>query len=312
MSPQIAILIFFECCTLSKSIAISRKRYGGVAKFDFEGEVAGMATSASDIAVSAHRLIGALGTSEFVSELDDTLRAVANFDLTAILRFSVNNKPTLLHNGLVGISSPEVMSNYLNGTYLLDAVYASCVGGVESGLYRLSELAPDEFFSSGYYVSPEVHPCISLESGTLAEEIVFIAKSSFQSYICYSLMRSSRFQPFSDSEIFELKQFTPIVNALVMKQWPTTKQHGDTEKYLPKGELEHAFLSFAEASLSHREKTIVSFVLRGHSSLSIAHVLKIAEGTVKNHRKHIYAKLGISSQGELFNLFLNHILGRHV
>ena len=35
--------------------------------------------------------------------------------------------------------------------------------------------------------------------------------------------------------------------------------------------------------------------------------LGIAEGTVKNHRKHIHAKLGISSQAELFALFLRHL-----
>ena len=291
---------------------MSRKGYGGVAKFGFQGEIAGMATSASDIAVSAHRMIGALGTPEFVSEMDNTLRAVAHFDLTAILKFSVNNKPTLLHNGLVDVSSPEVMSNYLNGTYLLDAVYASCANGVEPGLYRLSELAPDEFFSSGYYVSPEVHPCISLESGTLAEEIVFIAKLSSQTYVCYSLMRSSRLQPFSDAEISDLKQFVPIVNALMLKQWPEIGQKQVAERDFSNGELEHAFLTFAETSLSHREQTIVSFILRGHSSLSIAHVLKIAEGTVKNHRKHIYSKLGISSQGELFKMFLTHVLGKHL
>lgn len=30
---------------------------------------------------------------------------------------------------------------------------------------------------------------------------------------------------------------------------------------------------------------------------------------MKNHRKHLYSKLGISSQSELFHLFVNHLLG---
>lgn len=37
--------------------------------------------------------------------------------------------------------------------------------------------------------------------------------------------------------------------------------------------------------------------------------LDIAEGTVKNHRKHLYSKLGVGSQSELFHLFVNHLLG---
>ena len=41
---------------------------------------------------------------------------------------------------------------------------------------------------------------------------------------------------------------------------------------------------------------------------SIARNLDIAEGTVKNHRKSIYAKLGISSQRELFTQFVRYML----
>ncbi|WP_417553830.1 hypothetical protein [Marinomonas fungiae] len=34
------------------------------------------------------------------------------------------------------------------------------------------------------------------------------------------------------------------------------------------------------------------------------------QGTVKNHRKRIYSQLKISSLGELFQLFLNHLITR--
>lgn len=47
---------------------------------------------------------------------------------------------------------------------------------------------------------------------------------------------------------------------------------------------------------------------KGHSSLSIALHVDTAEGTVKNHRKSLYRKLGISSQSELFHLFVNQLL----
>jgi hypothetical protein len=40
-----------------------------------------------------------------------------------------------------------------------------------------------------------------------------------------------------------------------------------------------------------------------------ARYLKIAVSTVKVHRKHIYAKLSINSQAELFTLFLKIIAG---
>jgi DNA-binding CsgD family transcriptional regulator len=50
-------------------------------------------------------------------------------------------------------------------------------------------------------------------------------------------------------------------------------------------------------------------VLRGHSSEAIGDALGIASGTVKIHRKNIYAKLGIGSQAELISMFLASLSG---
>ncbi len=55
---------------------------------------------------------------------------------------------------------------------------------------------------------------------------------------------------------------------------------------------------------------VTQLILRGHSTHSVSALLGIAEGTVKNHRKSIYAKLNIASQQELFSLFLAHVLAR--
>jgi DNA-binding CsgD family transcriptional regulator len=44
--------------------------------------------------------------------------------------------------------------------------------------------------------------------------------------------------------------------------------------------------------------------LRGHNSESVAHQLGISWNTARRHRTRAYAKLGVSSQGELFYAFL--------
>jgi DNA-binding CsgD family transcriptional regulator len=59
--------------------------------------------------------------------------------------------------------------------------------------------------------------------------------------------------------------------------------------------------------LSARERQIVTLVLQGHSTESIARHLDISPGTVKIHRKNIYRKLAISTQAELFAAFLGAI-----
>ncbi|MBS0975761.1 response regulator transcription factor, partial [Serratia rubidaea] len=66
----------------------------------------------------------------------------------------------------------------------------------------------------------------------------------------------------------------------------------------------------ARAMLTPREREIVDLILAGQGSPQIAARLFISLGTVKNHRKNIYGKLGIGSQAELFSLLLGHALPR--
>lgn len=53
--------------------------------------------------------------------------------------------------------------------------------------------------------------------------------------------------------------------------------------------------------LSKREREIVYHLLEGKSGKEIANELYIAPGTVKNHKKNIFEKLGVHSVQELFN-----------
>jgi DNA-binding CsgD family transcriptional regulator len=54
-----------------------------------------------------------------------------------------------------------------------------------------------------------------------------------------------------------------------------------------------------------REREIAHLILRGHSVKSTAQVLGISPETVRMHRKHLYTKLEINSQAELFALFID-------
>jgi len=62
---------------------------------------------------------------------------------------------------------------------------------------------------------------------------------------------------------------------------------------------------FGESILIPRESEVVGLILRGYSSEAIADALGIAKGAVKTFRRSIYKKLRISSQSELFSMFIS-------
>lgn len=58
---------------------------------------------------------------------------------------------------------------------------------------------------------------------------------------------------------------------------------------------------FTGVQISRREAEVLSFVLKGQKAGEIAGQLGITQYTVKDHLKHAYAKLGITSRGQLLS-----------
>jgi DNA-binding CsgD family transcriptional regulator len=71
--------------------------------------------------------------------------------------------------------------------------------------------------------------------------------------------------------------------------------------------LTQCFEQFGESRLTQRERQITQLLLRGHSSKSVARELNIAPGTVMVHKRNLFSKLGITSQYELFSLFIDRL-----
>jgi DNA-binding CsgD family transcriptional regulator len=85
-------------------------------------------------------------------------------------------------------------------------------------------------------------------------------------------------------------------------------RHSDEERDLTMHQrLTQCFEHFGESSLTQRERQITQLLLRGHSSKSVARELGIAPGTVMVHKRNLFSKLGITSQYELFSLFIDKL-----
>src|SRR5262249_38808290 len=202
-----------------------------------------------------------LETPEFPQILDRCLERLVPFDLTVIFAYPDEARPLLLYDGIRGHAPGDALASYLNGTYLLDPFYTACARRVPPGLYRMSELAPDNFFQGDYVNSWEVHPCISMESGSLAEEIGFMVPLAGGFMATYSLMRRNGRQLFNEAEMALLKQVEPVVRQAVISHWrnllvPEPPKSGSAP--WERGELmERGFERFGADRLSAREQMVV-------------------------------------------------------
>ena len=256
------------------------------------------------------RIIAALDSPELPTLLDAALARLVPFDLSLIVAYPSEALPILLYDGIRGHEPGPALANYLNGTYLLDPFYTACARQVAPGLYRMSELAPDAFFDGDYVQTWQVHPCISMQSGSLAEEIGYMIPIADGFMAAYSLMRRHGSLPFGDNEVAVLREVEPVVREAIGRRWRDLDLPPSAAAVAehPGERLERAFQHFGADAISPREQMVVQLILRGHSTRSIAAKLQIAEGTVKNHRKSVYAKLDITSQRDLFVRFVDHVL----
>lgn len=245
-----------------------------------------------------------------IDRLADTILRMVPFDRSIGVAYPQGCDALLLFNRPDQQEYSPALSAYLRGTYLLDPFYLACANEILPGLYRMRDLAPDHFFDSEYYHSPAVHPCISMESGSLDEEIGFFVKLPAGFMAVYSLLRSNGSGAFSDDDFAKLRMIEPMVRYVLTAHWRSTHEPSSPAKraWSIQGEaMDLAFAQFARDALTERQRLIVQLILRGHSNLSISHRLGITEGTAKIHRKGIYDRLKISSQSELFNMFINFL-----
>ncbi|MCZ6863957.1 MAG: helix-turn-helix transcriptional regulator [Alphaproteobacteria bacterium] len=251
-------------------------------------------------------LIAAVGTPQFASVMVETLEHVVPFDHSVFFAYRGQDRPLCLYDTFDPQQRIVFVSDYQEGPYLLDPFYQICAERIDPGLYRLREIAPDRFYHSEYYRS-------YYRRTKLAEEICFVNTLPDDMMLVISLMRAGTSPCFSDRHMTKLRKVEPIVHAAIGQHWRNLRRERDKIVQLGASfpsfgtHVARAFENFGNSVLTRREREVVRMVLRGHSSESIGRRFRITTGTVKIHRKNIYAKLGISSQSELFSLFISYL-----
>ncbi len=250
-------------------------------------------------------ILGHIEGGGFGDALVAGLAEIVSFRHTVTFGYPRGRNPVFLHDTFASERRKGAVTGYLRGTFLVDPFYEACCRDIAPGLYRMAQLAPDEFFAAVGAHPGYVSPCVSDEAGVLSEEIGFFARGGDGAYVVLSLMRDADQPPFSESEVARLREVAPTVCLGLKAHFEAVVA---TTPAMPAETLESAFDRFGEDVMTKREQQIARMILRGHSTGSISEMLGIAVSTVKVHRRNIYTKLGVTSHAQLFAQFLGSLL----
>jgi len=193
----------------------------------------------------------------------------------------------------------QVKERYAEGPYLLCPFYNAFMENIKPGCYTMRELAPADFKTGEFYQS-------YYGAFKKAEETGWLLPVDDETTAHVSLTRRGDNARYLPSEQRFLNQASDIVSAVMKRIWVRVRPELlSSERFSIDFHVRmtQAFRLFATSVLTDRESEITHLLLKGHSAKSIARLLGISPGTVRNHMKSIYGKLEISSQSELFGLF---------
>ena len=239
-------------------------------------------------------MVAGLAQKEFYALFSQGCEYLSGFQSTMVVWLSADHRPIHLYDDLPQEHADNTIADWYGGAYLLDPFYVLFQKKTPDGIYRLQDLAPDNFFDSEYYRS------YYLKTGLVDEWGLLINLDGDHAILVSLGLRGSTST--DAAQFTELQAALPVLSQLCRKQ--QSAGEGQINFSAP---LDTAFRNFGRDHLSKRECEVVQLILKGHSNKSIAQLLEISVDTVKVFNKRFHAKLEISSQAELFSLFLEAI-----
>jgi DNA-binding CsgD family transcriptional regulator len=245
--------------------------------------------------------IAAIGKISFYPKVASYLRHCLDYDNVIVLVFSGTAVPKVLYKKIYG---PDVFRHladlYLPAAYLLDPIYHFHLRRGNPGLYRLLDVAPDQFRRSRYFKWYYGRIGIS-------DEISVVLPVGESTTITISMGKDkSSGREFSANVEAHLRSHEAVIMALLNAHWaasgapPKVKASSVslTDSLVADMRAHHGI------ALSKRQAQVALLILQGHSSPSIGLHLGVSPQTVKVFRRQLYGKCRLSSQAELFALMM--------
>jgi DNA-binding CsgD family transcriptional regulator len=259
-------------------------------------------------------LIDALDGPDFWTRMTRVIERFVAFDNWVALVFMPDRTPLVCAESPMPDGTVDLLFRaYLEGMYQLDPFYINACEKPRAGLVTLAEVAPDNFRITDYYQR-------YFKSNIIGDEVQFNYPLDARRALIISFGAKHHY---TERDIALFAMFAPWVIALMRQRLPyeplAASDDADgapqseavlTSEAAPAGQavdyasrFEAVMQQSGRTPLTAREIEVVRQSLSGFSTRAIAERLEISFETVRAHKKHIYAKLGVSSQSELFALF---------
>jgi DNA-binding CsgD family transcriptional regulator len=245
------------------------------------------------------KAIAALGTDQFFPSLVRAVNGQVKIDYPQVWLYHRELPPRVLYHEIPDNAVESQIDQYLEGPFGEDPFYRASMDQPKSKIYRMARITLGKLEQSDYYHS------YYGDTGTV-DEAVYLSKLRGGNVINLSMMRLAQNGEFSDEEYESLYLLAEPVSELIKCH----SEHDDfAVTHLIQPGIDHqidlAFRTFGASILSPREKDVLELMLRGYGTEISGDKLGIAVETVRRHRKSIYRKLDVSSQTDLFSLFIN-------
>ena len=247
------------------------------------------------VVTATAELIAALGTTSFADRLLGLAASAIIHDAAALILFSEDSPPLVAVDRLKPAERGYLYGDYVSGVYLLSPFYRLARKGPLPRAARIIDVAPEGFQASEYYQR-------YFSRIGVADMMGMLIPAGKGTTVFMSFSRSAGHKRFASTDVRQLEQLMPVMAAAVKRH--LALPDAVIGKVGKSAALRHAPSRAPASALTSREAQVVNLILEGHSTKSLAAQLAISIETVRVHRRHIYAKLSVSSQAELFHWFL--------
>ncbi len=261
--------------------------------------------SVAEFASLAGELVRHVDQGRFLPALGELLGQVVAFDNFIVYRYREGCAAELIHTNLDPAKLQADMAAYNQGLYLLDPFHIAATSARRRGVLRMEDVAPEAFLESEYYR-------MFYKDVDVLDEVRFLIEINGEELVHVLLERQGSSPRYASQELAALRSLEGFVESFVERHWQW-RNMGASVNSAARAPLafgvRNVIRNLKHKALTAREIDIVELTIKGHSSKSIAHELGISDGTVINHKRNIYGKLEISSQAQLFHLFLRALYG---